>query len=358
MFSYPEKRLYILLKYLLVLVALVFSTSLSMVVLWLSSAATATGDTPAAAVSLTNHVNTGVLAPNQHRWFRIVPPNFEQNLLLVTNPASASQAFTLQIFEQTQLSQLGQDTFPSSSYGVGQWTERVGTQPAGILWMGTIDNSQTYYVRLANTSTTSVDYWLLTRQPQQDGSDQLQSNEDSSLLTLDPEAGREPHLALDLPPGRNRGRLPAGAARWYTFTRNDPSQWSHFQDLSFTLFFTPSDGNRYNVNFQLYTAREVEAWQRGLGRLNNFGAGMLTSRDDDPNTGERIWRGNILRDETYYIVIENGLDREVDYWLYDQDIIHPQLGLDEDFTAVFNQDDIALNERNQKHSYLQLKMPK
>ncbi|MCB0212509.1 MAG: hypothetical protein KDJ52_24410 [Anaerolineae bacterium] len=334
MFSHPEKRLYALLKYLLILVAVVFASSLSMVVLWISSAATATGDTPSAAISLTNHVNTGVLAPNQHRWFRIIPPdfdaltNFEQNLLLVTNPAITSPEITLQVFEQAQLSQLGQDTLPSSPYGAGQWTDSIGTQPAGVLWMGAIDSSQTYYVRIANTSTNSIDYWLLTRQPQANDSEQLQSNGDNSILSLNPEAGREPHLALDLPAGRNHGRLAAGTARWYKFTQNDPSQWSHFQDLSFTLFYTPSDGNRANVNFQLYTAREVEAWQRGASRLNNFGAGMLISRDSDPNTGERLWRGNILRDETYYMVIENGLDVEIDYWLYDQDIIHPLLGED------------------------------
>lgn len=59
---------------------------------------------------------------------------------------------------------------------------------------------------------------------------------------------------------------------------------------------------------------------------------MLVSRDGDPLTGERIWRGNILRGDTYFLAIENGSDVEIDFWLYDQDIIHPLLGSTEDLS--------------------------
>lgn len=334
--SEPEKRLYIILKYLLALVAFVFATSLSLVILWYSSAATDTGTTPASAISLTNHVNTGVLASDQERWFRIVPSKLgstaqvEQSLLLASTPRHLSQNVLLQIFEEDQLAQFEQNSLQVSSYGIGRWTDELDDQPTGVMWSGLIDNSKIYYVRVVNNNENRVDYWLFASQPNQIEPSQVQSAPATSSPMLVSEVGRQPHLAIDLLPGTNQGRLPADSVSWYTFTQNDLSQSSHFQDLIFTFFFTPGDGNRrHHVNFQLYTAQEVEAWQRGLSRLNNFGAGMLVARDSDPRTGERIWRGNLLRGSKYYLAIENGSDVDIDFWLYDQDISNPQLGSNE-----------------------------
>lgn len=350
MFSQPEKRLYSLLKYLLVLVAVVFSTSLSLVVWWYSSAATATGDTPSSAISLVNNVNTGILASNQQRWFRISPSSSNtttqaaQSLLLISTPDDLSQNLALQLFAENQLTEFDQVDTSVGAYGVGQWTSDLDDQPPGVLWSGLVDSSTTYYVQIANSNSMPVDYWLFIQQPNRPDSGQFQSDDGLPSNGSTVQAGRQPHLAANLPPGRNYGRLPAGTTQWYTFTRNDPSQPSHFQDLSFSLFFTPDNGNRrHRVNFQLYTAGEVEAWQRGNGSLNNFGAGMLVSRDGDPNTGERIWRGNILRDDKYYLAIENGSEVDIDFWLYDQDIINPQLGAEPNVSVAAYIQSLAFN---------------
>jgi hypothetical protein len=98
--------------------------------------------------------------------------------------------------------------------------------------------------------------------------------------------------------------------------------------LDLSLFFTPDDGNRrHNVNFELFSANEAEAWWRGDKQsLNNFGAGMLVSRDGDFSTGERIWRGNIIKGDTYYVAVQNGSDVEIDYWLFNDDIYTPEFG--------------------------------
>ena len=330
--SQSDPRLYQLLKYILVLVALVFAGSLSLVVLWSSSAATDTGSNPSSAISLINYVNTGNLGPKQVRWFRVSPtsPNFQvhstQSFVLISTVDNLAQNISLQVFKKEQAVQFEEDSNPLIPFGIGQWASSYGDLPAGIRWTGRTMSNETYYIQIVNDNDVAVDYWLLREEPSPPDSDSTQPAAAVPALTPDPEMGRQPYSAVDLPTGRNHKRLVAGETYWYTFSRNDPNQSSSFQDLSFSLFYTPDDGNRHNVNFQLFTTAEVNAWLSGSGRLNNFGAGMLVSRDGDPLTGERIWRGNILRGDNYFLAIENGSDVEIDFWLYDQDIIHPLLG--------------------------------
>jgi hypothetical protein len=101
-----------------------------------------------------------------------------------------------------------------------------------------------------------------------------------------------------------------------------------FQDLALTLFFTPDDGQRrHHLNFELFTAEALARWQAGAStRLTNFGAGMLVARDGDPHTGERLWRGPLLVGQEYFLAVQNGTEVTVDYWLFQADISHPQLG--------------------------------
>jgi hypothetical protein len=116
--------------------------------------------------------------------------------------------------------------------------------------------------------------------------------------------------------------------RWYRFIQNDPANPNHFQDFNFSLFFTPGNGSHQNqVNFELFTANEIEVWRRGeRSRPINFGAGREVSRDGDPNTAERVWGGTLLRGDTYYVAIQNESDYQLDYWLFDDDVYNPQLG--------------------------------
>ena len=68
-----EKIASIRLKSFLLLLALVFAGSATLLSLLLSAAATETGSSPATAITLTEGENTGVLGPAGQRWFRIVP---------------------------------------------------------------------------------------------------------------------------------------------------------------------------------------------------------------------------------------------------------------------------------------------
>ncbi|MCB0163462.1 MAG: hypothetical protein KDI79_04495 [Anaerolineae bacterium] len=339
-FSPSDQPLYQLLKYILVLVAFTFAGSLSLVVLLTSSAATDTGSNPSLAISLINYVNTGTLGPKQIRWFRISPtnPSFQgystQSLVLISTVDNLAQNISLRVFEETQAVQFEEATNPLSPYGTGQWASSYGDLSAGVRWSGRTVSNETYYIQIVNDNEVAVDYWLLREEPHLSNTDASQPATAAPASTPNPEMGLQPYTAVDLPPGRNHNRLAAGATYWYTFSRDDPNQPSHFQDLSFSLFYTPDDGNRHNVNFQLFTTAEVNAWLSGSGRLNNFGAGMLVSRDGDPLTGERLWRGNVLRGDSYFLAIENGSEGEIDFWLYDQDISNPLLGPTEDAAAA------------------------
>lgn len=335
-FSQSDPHLYQLLKYLLVLVAFVFASSLSLVVLWVSFAATDTGSNPSLAISLINHVNTGTLGPKQERWFRLSPTNLDsqsysvQSFVLISSVENLGQNISLRIFEESQAVQLKQEPNSIIPFGIGQWTSRYADNPAGVKWAGPTAGNETYYIQIINDNEVTVDYWLLREEPHQSNVTPTQPTPAEPVSTPDPQLGYQAYTAVNLPTGGNHNRLGPGSTYWYTFSRDDTSQPSNFQDLSFSLFYTPDESNRPNVNFQLFTAAEVNAWLRGSGRLNNFGAGMLVSRDGDPLTGERIWRGNILRGDTYFLAIENGSDVEIDFWLYDQDIVHPLLGSTED----------------------------
>jgi hypothetical protein len=149
----------------------------------------------------------------------------------------------------------------------------------------------------------------------------------SPAIPAIPEIGADPGNPLPLPPEVSQISLQPGLTRWYTFTHNDLSNPNQFQNLSFTLFFTPADGNRqHQVNFKLFPAQAVALWQRGeTEQLINFGAGMLVSRDGDDFTGELVWNGTLIRGETYLLAVENGADVAIDYWLFDTDVEHLEL---------------------------------
>jgi hypothetical protein len=121
--------------------------------------------------------------------------------------------------------------------------------------------------------------------------------------------------------------LKPNTTQWYIFTHIDPADPSQFQNLNFSLFFTPGDGNRqHRVNFKLFPADAVDKWRRGeTDQLINFGAGMLVSRDGNGQTGERFWSGTVIRGQTYLLAVENGAEVDITYWLFDSNVEHPEL---------------------------------
>jgi hypothetical protein len=350
-------------KGFLVLVAIIFAVVATLLLIFFTTAATDTGRNPALAITLVPGENSGILGPNQPRWYRFIPQiqnptlNLEQSLTLIFSPIHPhiTPHIALQIFETAQI--IRQDDLDQlTGFGQGQLADRDGDPATGELyWQGDLSPEKVYYVQLRNDSDSPIDYTIFIEAidtgmttGETEAADLAEPGDAAKLKDLAasdgaappdvtpaddrvalPEMGREPGVALSLSPGAQRGQLNPGTSHWYTFSSVDLTQRARqFQDLNFNLFFTPDDGNRrHQVNFQLFSVSEVEAWQRGeRARPNNFGAGMLVSRDGDPNTGERIWRGVILKDTTYFLAIESNADVAIDYWLFDQDIPNPELG--------------------------------
>ncbi len=327
--THPPTTPTLSLKLTLSAAALTFAAAAVMLIIFASSAATATGSAPALAVSLVAGPNTGLMTPGEQRWFRFTPEgggHLEKSLTLMFTPDNGRRAaqVQLQLFEENQV-------FSGSmaNFGAGQVVSRDGNPETGeLLWTGWLFGQQNYYVQLLNGSDAAIDYWLFT-------------DNVSSYALGSPAAPPTPAPAATptaLPAGQPaadpspfltaagaRGHLPPHTTHWYSLNRSDAPGEGQFVDLSYTLFFTPEDGSRGpRVNFKLFPAQAVEQWQRGqAAELVNFGAGALVSRDGDPNTGERVWQGVVLKHDTYRLAVENQSDAPIDYWLFEGDIYHP-----------------------------------
>ena len=336
--AYSDKVLTPLLRPILLLIAIAFAIATTLLIILFTSAATETGSTPFSAISLIDGINSGVLGPGEQRWFRMVPSGqgnaitVEKSLTLRLTPFNddLNQFITFQLFEEDQIQFFkSDDTSQMSNFGIGEVIVDDNDPTAGgLFWTGSISNANIYFVHISNTSDFSLDYSLITEDISSDVIEVKPAAIEPSQPVAIPEMGVNPSNAITLLPDLNRGRLQPHSISWYRFVYDDFSDGSTFQDLGFTLFFTPDNGNRrHYVNFELFTANEVASWTPGNeDQLTNFGAGMLVSRDGDVNTGERIWKGTILKRDTYYLAIQNGAEVEIDYWLFDDDIYNPELG--------------------------------
>lgn len=321
-------------KVFLFLMAVAFAAAAVILIISATSAATATGSAPNLAVSLVAGPNTGVMAPGGQRWFRLMPgqpgqaANLEQSLTLIFTPDDSQRIrhISLQIFEENQLPlfYLG-DASQMANLGAGQIVSRDNNPETGeLFWTGWLLSQKSYYIQLLNGNDVPIDYWLFT--------DNVVSyslgQPATPVAPATPESGSYPDTPLALQSGLTRAALKPNTIHWYVFTHLDPTNPNQFQNLTFSLFFTPDDGNRgHRVNFKLFPARAVEMWRHGeTDQLINFGAGMLVSRDGDDHTGERLWSGTVIKGETYLLAVENGTEVTIDYWLFDADINHPEFG--------------------------------
>lgn len=324
------------LKQFLWLVAAVFALAATLLTLWFTSAATATGSQPSLAISLVEGDNTGVLGAQQARWFRLMPASqpgvtaLEQLLALnFTHPAANLHASpTLRLYEGKAAPSPQDDNIATlTAKGAGQPVMDQAGQIVQVTWQGQLSPGKTYYVLLANGTDFPLEYRLFARQRSPiPPAAVVEPPQQPAVPTSTPPGGQNFEGATPLRAGLSGGKLKAYSRYWYAFTIAEPER---FQSRKFTLFFTPDDGQRrHHVNFELFTSQAVESWWRGEEEaLLNFGAGMLLDRDGDPSTGERLWRGTVMSGETYFLVIENGTETDIDYWLFDDDIEHPELGI-------------------------------
>jgi hypothetical protein len=331
-----RKIISIPLKCFLGLAAVTFAVAATLLLIFFTTAATDTGSSPAAAISLVEGMNTGILGPDQHRWFRLALDQrpaiveLEQSLTLIFTPAhdNLTQYISLQIFTADQI-QFFDPNKPgqTATFGVGQLAANENNRgQAKLFWHGWLARDQLYYIQLRNDSDFAIEYWLSN----QDIKPEVVAGPETSLPAPPPapEIGLDPGRAVTLNSDVRQGRLQPDTTYWYTFAYHDFAAEEKFRTASFSMFFTPGNDHRQQqVNFRVFSAGEIEQWQRG-GQAEplHFGAGMLVSRDGDPLTGERVWQGPVLRGDTYFLAIENKADMAIDYWLFDGDIHHAELG--------------------------------
>ena len=125
----------------------------------------------------------------------------------------------------------------------------------------------------------------------------------------------------------NSGRLAPYGEHWYRLVVADLDE-ELIEDAKLTMFFTPRKGYISDrINFEIFPASQYHIWARGdADYMENLGLGMWTSRDEDPNTGERLWNGTLVDGDEYLVKVKNGTPDMVDYYLYANDIENAELG--------------------------------
>lgn len=125
----------------------------------------------------------------------------------------------------------------------------------------------------------------------------------------------------------NSGRLGPYGEHWYSLLRDDLDK-DLVEDMELTMFFTPREGYVSDrVNFELFPASQYHIWGRGdTDYMENFGLGLWVSRDEDPNTGERLWSGSLVDGNRYLVKVKNGTSSVIDYYLFPGDIENAELG--------------------------------
>ena len=331
----------------LLIIAVIYAVVTATLIIYSSEAAPATGRVPSLAISLVSEVNTGILAPNEQRWFKLTQHGAEANgqveqaltVFFTPNSSLQQQQVSLQLFDENQLPNFYDGHSDQMvNFGAGQLVSRDGNPQSGeLLWTGWLLDGQSFYVQLRNDGALPIDYWLLTDDVS------IYPEVQAEIVAEDTEAGLEmapvielaaaitdggsPQTAIPLLSGRNTGHVLADQQIWYSFSAADQAP-SFFEEMALTMFVTPNTEHQIeNVSFEIFTAEAAQQWSaQGTSELNNMGAGSLIQRDNDPLTGERFWTGWVVDSDIYYLRIHNHTATEIDYWLFDGDIYNPSLG--------------------------------
>ena len=125
----------------------------------------------------------------------------------------------------------------------------------------------------------------------------------------------------------NTGRLTAYGEHWYELLRDDLDD-ELIENMKLTMFFTPRAGFTSNrINFEIFPAAQYHIWARGdTDYMEHLGLGQWVSRDEDPDTGERLWNGTMVDGDRYFIKVINGTSDVVDYYLFPDDVENAELG--------------------------------
>jgi hypothetical protein len=136
-----------------------------------------------------------------------------------------------------------------------------------------------------------------------------------------------PNRPLRLLYAPNTGRMAPKTEHWYTFTPGKVDG-KLVENYSLTMFFTPGEPNlARDVTFEMFTGDQFPIWSRGTpGDMVHFGAGSWISRDNDYDTGERLWHGTVVDGDQYYVKLTNATGKWIDYHLVPGDIVNLEMG--------------------------------
>lgn len=334
-------------KTFLYLAAGVFAVAAALLIFVTTSAQTGAtgGDSPSFAAQLGVDGNKGTLNPGEQHWYSFTADGaggqYETSfsLIFTRDDGNIIRFVELNLFHQDQAQYFNAgDTSRMTIYGSAQVTALDANPETGErYWRGSVASGNTYYIQVANNSDFPINYLVYrtdvtpppVAQPEAAEAPPATGQQENLPGTAAvPSMGTDPLNPAPMLDGLNTGKLAPKQTYWYSFRKMDYVGDKRFTELDYTLFFTPDDGHRrHQVNFELYPFSETEIWRRGDGdKMTNFGAGMMVSRDGDYNTGERIWRGVVVSNDSYLLAVRNGTDVEIDYYLFDGDIYHPELG--------------------------------
>jgi hypothetical protein len=293
------------------------------------AAAAPAGSNPTVPLQLDNvNANASRLDPGEERWYTYTPPTTgtgwtdHVNMTLVNIPAGwqVTDRVQLQIFTGDKLALWARGDKLVNT-GAGEIVERDGDRNTGEhIWAGDMMKGAKYYIQVRNESATPISYKLYTK-------DFIHEEKMEAQSAAAPAAapGSSPAAALKLEDGVNEGLLKAGSEKWYTVVRpKKADSWTEYMAL--TLVHAPGGWMiTDNIGFQVFTGDKLALWARG-DKLVNTGAGTTYERDGDPNTGEHLWAGDLMRGEVYYIQLFNNSASDVGYKLYTKDVIHSLFG--------------------------------
>lgn len=171
--------------------------------------------------------------------------------------------------------------------------------------------------------------------PQRTGGDDGSNDEPPPSVPAEPEPV-ETYAPINVYPNNplafnfdyvNSGRLGPYGEHWYSFTRDDLDDVL-IEDAALTMFFTPRQGYISDrVNFEIFPASQYHIWARGdADYMEHFGSGQWVSRDEDSDTGERLWAGTLMDKDRYLVKVKNGTPDVVDYYLFPDDVENAELG--------------------------------
>jgi len=129
-----------------------------------------------------------------------------------------------------------------------------------------------------------------------------------------PRLGNNPRAAVPLSGGLNVGTLESGEGFWYAFSNAELSD-QPARAVVLNMVYRPGghDVAAY-VNFKVLVLDQVDRWLQGY--TDEFtGIGTFTTTDFDQETAERLWSGNLLDGETYYVYLFNNSTITVEYHL-------------------------------------------